>query len=62
LIYTVNKDYPVIVGNPGHIMVAYATDSGHIYVADSSPANRTAMTYAQFLSWWDGFSVVLVPR
>lgn len=62
LIYTVNKGYPVIVGNPGHIMVARAVDNNHIYVADSSPANRTVMTYAQFLSWWDGFSVVLVPR
>lgn len=62
LIYTVNKGYPVIVGNPGHIMVARGADSNYIYVADSSPANRVAMTYAQFMAWWDGFSVVLVPR
>ena len=62
LIYTVNKGYPVIVGNPGHIMVVRGADNTYIYVADSSPANRTAMTYAQFLAWWDGFSVVLVPR
>jgi hypothetical protein len=62
LIYTVNKGYPVIVGNPGHIMVARGADSNYIYVADSSPANRTAMTHAQFLAWWDGFTVVLVPR
>jgi hypothetical protein len=62
LIYTVNKGYPVIVGNPGHIMVARGADNTYIYVADSSPADRTAMTYADFLAWWDGFSVVLVPR
>ncbi|HEY6542753.1 MAG TPA: C39 family peptidase, partial [Ktedonobacteraceae bacterium] len=62
LIYTVNKGYPVIVGNPGHIMVVRGGDDNYIYVADSSPANRTAMTHAQFLDWWDGFSVVLVPR
>jgi peptidase C39-like protein len=62
LIYTVNKGYPVIVGNPGHIMVVRGADNTYIYVADSSPANRTAMTHAQFLAWWDGFTVVLVPR
>lgn len=62
LISTVNKGYPVIVGNPAHIMVVRGGDNTYIYVADSSPANRTAMTYAQFLSWWDGFSVVLVPN
>ncbi len=62
LIYTVNKGYPVIVGNPGHIMVMSGADNNNIYVADSSPANRTIMTHAQFLAWWDGFTVVLVPR
>jgi hypothetical protein len=61
LIDTVNKGYPVIVGNPAHIMVVKGADNTYIYVADSSPANRTAMTYAQFMAWWDGFSVVLVP-
>lgn len=62
LSYTVNKGFPVIVGNPGHIMVVRGADANYIYVADSSPANRTAMTYSQFMAWWDGFSVVLVPR
>lgn len=62
LIYSVNKGYPVIVGSPAHIMVAYGADNTYIYVADSSPVDRTSMTYAQFMSWWDGFSVVLVPR
>jgi hypothetical protein len=62
LIYTVNKGYPVIVGSPGHIMVVRAADTSSIYIADSSLANRTIMTHAQFLAWWDGFSVVLVPR
>lgn len=62
LIYAVNKGYPVIVGNPGHIMVVRGADNNYIYVDDSSPANRTTMTHAQFLAWWDGFTVVLVPR
>ena len=61
LIYTVNKGYPVIVGNPAHIMVVRGADKNYIYVADSSPANRNAMTYSDFMAWWDGFSVVLVP-
>ena len=62
LSYIVNKGFPVIVGNPGHIMVVRGADNNYVYVADSSPADRTAMTYSQFLAWWDGFSVVLVPR
>jgi hypothetical protein len=62
LIATVNKGYPVIVGNPAHIMVVRGADNTYVYVADSSPADRVAMTYAQFMAWWDGFSVVLVPR
>ena len=62
LIYTVNKGFPVIVGNPGHIMVVRGGDNNYIYVADSSPADRTVMTHADFMAWWDGFSVVLVPR
>jgi hypothetical protein len=62
LIYTVNKGYPVIVGGPGHIMVVRGADNTYIYIADSSPANRTAMTHAQFLAWWIGFTVVLVPN
>ncbi len=62
LMNTVNKGYPVIVGNPGHIMVVRGADANYIYVADSSPANRNTMTHAQFSAWWDGFSVVLVPR
>jgi len=62
LIYTVNKGYPVIVGGPGHIMVVRGADNNNIYIADSSPANRTVMTHAQFLAWWNGFTVVLVPR
>lgn len=61
LIYTANKGFPVIVGNPGHIMVVRGGDNTYVYVADSSPANRVAMTHAQFMAWWDGFSVVLVP-
>jgi Peptidase_C39 like family len=62
LIYTVNKGFPVIVGNPGHIMVVRGADNTYIYVADSSPADRSVMTHADFMAWWDGFSVVLVPR
>jgi hypothetical protein len=63
LIYTANKGFPVIVGIPGHIMVVRGGDGTYVYLADSSPANRTALTHAQFTWIWNtNFSVVLVPR
>jgi hypothetical protein len=61
LIATANKGYPVIIGSPGHIMVVKGGDDNYVYVVDSSPANRTIMTYAQFLAFWDGFSVLVLP-
>lgn len=63
LIYTATKGFPVIVGIPGHIMVVRGGDDTYVYTADSSPANRTALTHAQFMGIWNtNFSVVLVPR
>ncbi len=63
LIYTANKGFPVIIGIPGHIMVVRGGDDTYVYTADSSPANRTALTHAQFMGIWNtNFSVVLVPR
>jgi len=53
----------VIVGIPGHIMVVRGGDNTYVYIADSSPANRTALTHAQFMGIWNtNFSVMLVPR
>ena len=62
LLATANKGYPVIVGSSGHIMVVKGGNATSVFIADSSPANRTIMSYASFMSWWNGFSVVLVPR
>lgn len=62
LINVVNKGFPVIVGMPGHIFVVRGGDSNYVYVADSSPANRTVLTYRYFTSIWNGFSVLITPR
>ena len=61
LISTANKGTPVIVGSPGHILVVKGGDDTYVYLVDSAPANRTAMTYAQFMAFWDGFSVLVLP-
>jgi hypothetical protein len=62
LIYITNKGFPVIVGMPGHIFVVRGGDSNYVYLADSAPANRTIMTYQQFTSVWDGFSLLVTPQ
>ena|SRR6266566_2664580 len=62
LIYITNKGFPVIVGIPGHIFVVRGGDSNFVYLADSAPANRTVMTHQEFLSVWDGLSVLLTPK
>src|SRR6266480_5991652 len=62
LINVVNKGFPVIVGMPGHIFVVRGGDSHYVYVADSSPANRTVLSYQAFTSIWNGFSVLITPQ
>lgn len=61
LLAVANRGYPVIVGSPGHILVVKGGDDTYVYLVDSAPANRTAMTYAQFMAFWDGFSVLITP-
>jgi hypothetical protein len=62
LIDVANKGFPVIVGVPDHILDVRGGDSNYVYLVDSAPADRTIMTRQQFAGWWNGFSVVLVPR
>jgi hypothetical protein len=62
LIYITNKGFPVIVGLPGHIFVVRGGDSNFVYAADSAPANRTVLTYQEFTSNWNGFSVLITPQ
>ncbi len=71
LITTGNKGTPVIVSvrdnhyfPGGHIFVVRGGDGQYVYIADSSPANFTRMTYAMFLGMWQArsFSAVLTPR
>ncbi len=61
LIATVDKGYPVIVGEPGHIFVVRGGDSNYVYVLDSSPTDLTVLTHAQFMALWNGFSVLITP-
>ncbi|HEY0754075.1 MAG TPA: hypothetical protein VGD98_08955 [Ktedonobacteraceae bacterium] len=61
LIAVANKGYPVIVGSPGHILVVKGGDATYVYLVDSAPANRTALTHNQFMAFWDGFSVLVMP-
>lgn len=48
----------------GHIFVVRGGDSQYVYLADSSPANFTRMSYPMFLNMWQArsFSAVLTPR
>lgn len=62
LLAVTNQGFPVIVGSPGHILVVKGGDARYVYLVDSAPANRTALTYAQFLAFWDGFTVLVTPR
>ena len=62
LIYITNKGFPVIVGMPGHIFVVRGGDSNFVYAADSSPADRTVLTYQEFTAIWNGFSVLITPQ
>jgi hypothetical protein len=62
LIAVTNQGFPVIVGSPGHILVVKGGDARYVYLVDSAPANRTLLTYAQFQAFWDGFSVLIVPK
>jgi hypothetical protein len=62
-----NNGRPVIIGFPparwagGHILVVIGGDSSHVYTADSSRLNMQVFTYANFLKYWAGFAVVVVP-
>lgn len=62
LILVANKGFPVIVGSPGHILVVKGGDANYVYVVDSAPANRQIMTHDQFMNFWDGFSVLVMPK
>ncbi|MHB8597447.1 MAG: cysteine peptidase family C39 domain-containing protein [Ktedonobacteraceae bacterium] len=61
LIAIANKGYPVIVGVPDHILVVRGGNNAYVYLVDSAPADQTIVTYAQFMSEWNNFSVVLTP-
>ncbi len=61
LIRVTNSGYPVIVGEPTHILVVRGGDAQYVYLVDSSPANVKMMTHQQVMSIWTGVSVLITP-
>jgi hypothetical protein len=63
-----NQGKPVIVGFPpdrydgGHLIVVIGGNGSEVLVADSSLWNRHAISRAQFLAWWEGFSAIVTPN
>jgi hypothetical protein len=67
VIDTANGGVPVIVSWPpsrykgGHLVVVTGGNGTSVFLADSSIWNRHAVSRAQFLKWWGGFSAVVKP-
>jgi hypothetical protein len=63
-----NGGKPVIVSFPpdryagGHLVVVTGGNSNIVKLADSSLWNRTSLSRAQFLNWWEGFYAVVTPQ
>jgi len=68
VIAVANHGKPVIVGFPpdrydgGHLLVVIGGNGSQVLVADSSLWNRHAISRAQFLAWWEGFSAIVTPK
>jgi hypothetical protein len=68
VIAVANHGKPVIVGFPpdrydgGHLIVVIGGNGSQVFVADSSLWNRHAISRAQFLAWWEGFSAIVTPN
>jgi hypothetical protein len=62
-----NRGEPVIVSWPpykydgGHLLVVIGGNKNSVFLADSSAYNHKALTRAQFLNWWGGFSALVTP-
>ncbi len=68
VIAVANSGRPVIVSFPpdryagGHLLVVTGGNSNLVKLADSSLWNRTSLTRAQFLHWWEGFYAIVTPQ
>jgi hypothetical protein len=68
VIATANQGEPVIISWPpsrydgGHLVVVVGGNSQTVLLADSSLYNRHALSRAQFMKWWAGFSAVATPQ
>jgi predicted double-glycine peptidase len=67
VIAAANSGTPVIVSFPpdryagGHILVVRGGNANYVDLADSSLYNRTQVTRAFFLNYWEGFYAILTP-
>ncbi len=63
-----NHGRPVIVSFPpsrypgGHLIVVTGGNASYVNLADSSLYDRQALTRAQFMQWWGGFSAIVMPQ
>ncbi len=68
IISTANSGRPVIVSWPpsrysgGHLVVVVGGNGSSVDIADSSVYDRHAISRAQFMQWWGGFSAVVTPK
>lgn len=68
IIAVANSGRPVIVSFPpdryagGHLLVVIGGDSNLVKLADSSLWNRTSLSRAKFLNWWEGFYAIVTPQ
>ena len=68
VIESANRGNPVIVSFPpdrydgGHILVVTGGNGTTVYLADTSGWNRSSLSSAQFLQWWEGFAAVVTPQ
>jgi hypothetical protein len=68
VIAAANSGTPVIVSFPpdryagGHILVVRGGNANYVDLADSSLYNRTQVTRAFFLNYWEGFYAIMTPN
>jgi ABC-type bacteriocin/lantibiotic exporter with double-glycine peptidase domain len=58
----------VLIGFPperwsgGHLLVLRGGDRSSVYLADSSRLNMQKMAHKDFLKYWAGFAVIVMPQ
>jgi hypothetical protein len=68
LLLVANSGRPIIIGFPperwsgGHLLVLRGGDRSSVYLADSSRLNMQKMAHKDFLKYWAGFAVIVMPQ